>query len=59
MNKLKNLNTGQTIKRLYHDEEVPKVIKKLLKEKPKLKEEETVAKRREKRIIKKPVRLDL
>jgi hypothetical protein len=45
MNKLKNLNTGEILKRLYHDEElsqtftqpeVPEVVKKRVKEKPKL-----------------------
>jgi hypothetical protein len=57
-NKLKNLNTGDVLKRLYHDDEITqtfnypeqkeKVEKKKL-EKPKLNEEETIAVRREKR----------
>ena len=60
MNKLKNLNTGEELKRLYHDEELditfsipekPKlrIIKKEVK--PKLEPEQTIAKTRQRRVI--------
>jgi hypothetical protein len=60
-NKLKNLNTGEELKRLYTDEEldqtfmIPEKKVQLIKkqiEKPILKPEETIAKGREKRVRK-------
>jgi hypothetical protein len=67
-NKLKNLNNGEILKRLYTDEELDQtfmildkkeIVRKLPVEKPKLKEEELIARRREKGEIKRPERLDL
>ena len=65
MNKLKNLNTGEELKRLYHDEELDqtfsipekpklKIIRKRVK--PKIEPEKTIAKTRQKRIIRSLVR---
>ena len=72
MSKLKNLESGIILKRLYHDDELDqtftkpetkplgakaklKITKKEV-EKPKLNPKETIAIRREKRIIRKPIR---
>jgi hypothetical protein len=70
-NKLKNLNTGEVLIRLYTDEEIdqpftepPKqqIIKKSIEARSgetKLKPEETIARTKPKRIVKRPVKLDL
>ena len=70
MNRLRNLNTGEELKRWYKEIELeqtfstpenPKRLELVKKEieKPKLDLEKTIAKTRPKRLIKKPVRLDL
>ena len=67
-NKLLNLNTNEELKRLYTDDEldqtfnVPEIKEKrkpIVREKPVLKPEEMIAKRKEVRIRQKPVILDL
>ena len=67
-NTLKNLNTGQDIKRTYQDDELDQTFdkpeqpkKKVVRKeaKPKLDLKKTIAVQRQKRTIKKPERLDL
>ena len=66
MNKLQNLKTGEMIKRLWHDEELAQTYakpeepkEKIEHIKPHINPEETIAKTRPKRQVKKVERLDL